>query len=134
MFTIGQILCHMVGDFCLQSHGMARVKGKDFKVACYHAIFYSLPFLLFLGPSVLSAFLIISTHAIIDRYRLPKLITVIKNYAAIFNIGCPRPSLPPDDITGYPPDVDKHLALVLYIVCDALMHILLNGVILHYFH
>lgn len=132
MFTIGQILCHVAGDFLLQSHGMAVEKSKNVKIATYHAIFYSIPFILFLSPSLLAYLIIVSTHALIDRFRLPKYIIAFKNYAAFFNIGCMQPWVDPDESTGYPVSVDRNLALVLFIITDAFFHIIINGLALHY--
>lgn len=73
-----QFLLHVLGDYVTQSDWMAN--NKTFACLC-HAVVYGLPFLL-LGPSWTALFVIISTHFLIDRYRLAKYICYAKNFIA----------------------------------------------------
>ena len=74
-----EMLCHLIGDYCLQNHWMANRKTSSWIAALIHAAFYSLPFALLLSltvPDVGRRFaagaIIIGTHAVIDRFRLAK--------------------------------------------------------------
>lgn len=78
---MGELLCHLVGDYCLQNHWMAMNKTKSTPVALVHATAYSLPFLVLIlwswtpygavRPYRLWPLLIIwGTHFLIDRLRL----------------------------------------------------------------
>ena len=65
-----QLLCHLVGDYCLQSHVMATRKTSSWKWACIHAFFYTLPFAVVLTQSPWKLLVIGGTHAVIDRHRI----------------------------------------------------------------
>ncbi len=79
MFTVNQLICHAIGDYILQSEWMANQKTKSHIPALCHALFYSIPFLL-LRPSWLALFVIISTHFVIDRFRLARFVCWLKNW------------------------------------------------------
>ena len=70
------LLCHLIGDYVLQSQPMADRKTTSSVWACIHAAAYSIPFALLLaltaqpGPGLVALFVIFWTHASIDRYRL----------------------------------------------------------------
>lgn len=64
-----QLLCHLIGDYCLQNHWMAINKTRSSLVCLVHVLLYTLPFLL-LTTSPLSLGIIAGTHFIIDRFAL----------------------------------------------------------------
>ena len=72
------ILAHLVGDYLLQSHWMANEKVKRWFPAVVHGITYTLPFL-FITLNPWSLLIIAGTHAVIDRYRLAKHFSYLKN-------------------------------------------------------
>ena len=76
-----QLILHLFGDYVTQSDWMASRKTTDSVAAAAHAIVYSLPFL-FLGPSPLAFAVILSTHFLIDRFRLARYVCYAKNYLA----------------------------------------------------
>jgi len=72
------ILAHLIGDYLLQSHWMANEKVKRWFPAIVHGITYTLPFL-FITLNPISLIIIAGTHAVIDRYRLAKHFSYLKN-------------------------------------------------------
>lgn len=64
-----ELIAHLLGDYCLQSHVMASRKTSSWRWALLHAAIYTLPFLL-LTRSPAALLVIGGTHAVIDRYRL----------------------------------------------------------------
>ena len=72
---IDLIVCHLIGDFVIQSAWMAQEKGKSWEVNFYHAIGYTVPFW-FLGLSPVTLGFIAGSHFLIDplkaRYGIVK--------------------------------------------------------------
>lgn len=66
-----QLLCHLIGDYCLQNHWMAINKTRSSLVCLVHVLLYTLPFLL-LTTSPLSLGIIAGTHFVIDRFSLAR--------------------------------------------------------------
>jgi hypothetical protein len=99
---------------------MATYKTKSHVAAAVHAICYSLPFL-FLAPTFAAFGVILSTHFLIDRYRLARFVNWAKNGAS-----------GPVTATGYAEDVPPWLAVWLLIATDNICHILVNGLALRY--
>lgn len=120
MITADQLTCHLIGDYLLQSDWMAIEKTKQHFAAGVHALVYSLSFL-FLQPSWLAIVIIITTHFLIDRYRLARYIVWAKNWLG--------PNKPWKDcnVTGYPSDRPAWLTVWLLIIADNVLHILING-------
>src|SRR3954466_8408481 len=81
LFTADQLVAHAVGDYVLQSDWMAQRKTKKFLIALVHAVAYCLPFLL-ITQSWKALVIIVSTHAVIDRFRLAKYVVWAKNVMA----------------------------------------------------
>ena len=79
--TADQLLCHLVGDYLLQSDWMATEKTKKWMACLAHAITYTLPFLL-LTASWKALLVISASHFIIDHWRLARYLCWIKNYLA----------------------------------------------------
>jgi Protein of unknown function (DUF3307) len=139
-----QLLLHLIGDYCIQSHWMATNKTKSDWAAWCHATVYSLPFLLI--GSWTAVLVIYATHFAIDRYRLVRYLIWWKNVL----LGDPAwrilgPSTPCEDssawkpygwenckTTGFPADVPPWLAVWLMIICDNTLHLGINFLALKY--
>lgn len=150
MITADQLIAHAVGDYILQSDWMATEKTKRSVAALAHVVTYALPFLLLTQSWQCLAF-IIGTHFVIDRWRLARFICWAKNWLAPAK-WCPVcddriqmngwhaphrvPRNPPWNdckATGYPADRPVWLTGWLLIIVDNTLHIILNGIALHYF-
>lgn len=125
MVTADQLLAHAVGDYVLQSDWMANTKTKR-SVACLaHVLTYALPFLL-LRPSASALAVIVSTHFVIDRWRLARFVCWAKNW-----LGPNRPWAE-CSATGYPADRPPWMAVWLLIIADNVFHVALNGAALRW--
>jgi hypothetical protein len=116
---MGQLFCHLIGDYILQTDRMANCKTSSWLWAFIHAATYTLPFL-FLTRHPLALLVIAGTHAVIDRLRLAKYVSAFKNMLTDWN---PRRFLTP---TGYPDTTPPWLAGWLLIIADNTMHLLIN--------
>lgn len=116
------LVAHLVGDYLLQSHWMAVEKTKRWFPAIVHGVTYSLPFI-FLTQSVPALLTICLTHVIIDRYRLAKHFSWVKNLIAPKGY---RPTWNSCKDTGYPQDTPAWLAVWLMIITDNVIHVLIN--------
>lgn len=123
MFSFGQLITHLVGDYCLQSHWMANEKTKRWVPALIHALAYSLPFL-FLRPSLLAYVVIVGSHAMIDHWRLARYVAYAKNFLAPHKLW---PKWPDCQATGFTSDTPAWLSVWLMIIIDNIMHLLING-------
>jgi hypothetical protein len=122
------LICHLIGDYVLQSDWMAARKRASLVAATAHALTYSLPFLL-LEPSLLAWWVIMATHAAIDHLGLARYVVFAKNFLA------PRAAWPEwskTDGTGYGTDKPIWLTTWLYIIADNTMHITINYLALRY--
>ena len=67
------VLCHLIGDYVLQSDYIARTKGENWYHLFVHSALYCAPFILLYGTSDACLYLFIS-HMILDavkaRYKL----------------------------------------------------------------
>lgn len=142
MITADQLLCHAIGDYVLQSDWMASEKTKRSIAALCHVLTYGLPFL-FLRPSWTAYAVIVSTHFVIDRWRLARFVVWAKNFIAPMsrNFGrladgyqvMPSATWASCSKTGYPALTPDWLAVWLLIIADNTMHVLINGLALRYF-
>lgn len=123
-----QLLCHLIGDYVLQSHTAAVEKTKSNKAAIHHVLWYTVPFAFFLTQDILSLILIAGTHFVIDRYRLAVYVVRWKNRLLYNN----RPGSDYNTPTGFPADTPPWLATWLLIIVDNTMHLCINAVILRY--
>ncbi|MET9445336.1 DUF3307 domain-containing protein [Streptomyces sp. NPDC006610] len=123
MSGLALLLCHLAGDYLIQSHWMATEKTKRWWPAIAHAVTYGLPFLL-ITQSAAALAVIVGTHAIIDRYRLARYLVWAKNLLApkVF-----RKPWADCAATGYPSDTPSWLAVWLLIVADNTMHLAINA-------
>lgn len=160
MITADQILCHMIGDYILQSDWMASNKTKSWEAAMVHAVTYCIPFAVMLwlqgytGSVVWYALSrIMSTHYLIDRYRLARYLCWLKNFLAPRWIDTGREhrvdrwrgatlwsgfetiyarNYPWKDCkdTGYHISRPPFMSVWLMIIADNTLHVLINGLIL----
>jgi hypothetical protein len=128
IFTAGQLVAHLVGDYLIQSHWMANEKTKRSLPAAIHATSYGLPFLL-LRPSPAAWLVIVGSHFVIDRWRLARHVVWVKNLVGRAPYRAPWAASQP---TGYPPDTPPWLAFWLLIVADNTLHLVCNAVALHW--
>ena len=84
---MNQLLCHLFGDFFLQSDWMALNKSKRSWPCLVHVCLYALPFLL-LTHSWKALAIIAGTHFIIDRFGVARYLIWLKNHL---------------DLHGFPP-------------------------------
>jgi hypothetical protein len=146
LITADQLLCHAIGDYILQSHWMATEKTKRSVAALAHVAMYAIPFL-FLRPSWSALVVIVSTHFVIDRWRLARFVVWAKNWLCPFWVGFYiydtesskrsweggyNDSWPSCAATGYPHNTPVWLAVWLLIIADNTMHIAINGLALKY--
>lgn len=62
------VLCHLIGDYVLQSDYIAKTKGENWYHLFVHAALYCVPFVSVFGLTWRIAF-IFSTHMIIDPIK-----------------------------------------------------------------
>jgi len=118
-----QLLCHLVGDYILQSHTMAINKRSDVRWAIYHGITYTLPFILIASSNAL--FVIAFTHVIIDHLGIANYITSYKNYVfGTFNAKALS--------EVYPETTPPFLGVWLCIILDNTLHLLINYLSIKY--
>lgn len=115
-----QILAHLVGDYVLQSSYMALHKTRRWSVAWLHATFYTAPFL-FITQTPAALAVILGTHAVIDRYRLARYISMARNM-----LGDPAQWRQYRTANGYPTMTPAWLATWLEIVIDNTLHLTIN--------
>jgi len=150
MITADQLVCHLIGDYVLQSDWMAARKRQESAAAALHAFAYALPFVV-LGVSGLAWVVIVGTHFVIDRWGLARYVVWAKNFLA------PRTTVEIEYVpafvtvagkelhderthlqrwwhpwrecrgTGYPPARPVWLATWLLIIADNVLHIVING-------
>ena len=115
-----QLLAHLVGDYVLQTSHMAENKIRSWAVALFHAVTYTLPFLLITrSPTALAV--ICGSHAVIDRDRLAHYVAMAKNIA-----GHPTRWREYVTYTGYREDLPPWMSVWLVIVTDNTMHLVAN--------
>lgn len=128
MITADQLLAHAIGDYILQSDWMANEKTKKSVAALAHVATYGLPFLLF-RPSWMAFAVIVTTHFVIDRWRLARYVCWIKNFLA------PSPwrrEWAECSGTGYHNERPAWMAVWLMIIADNIIHVTINGLALRY--
>ena len=112
-----QLICHLVGDYVLQTDWMAKNKTSNLFAALVHAFFYALPFVLITGLTW-ALFVIFFTHIMIDHYRLAGMIMRLKKWSWKH----------PEKFSATPPDIN----LMLLIVIDNTIHLTINYLSIKY--
>jgi hypothetical protein len=148
MITGDQLLAHAFGDYVLQSDWCANEKTKKSVAALVHVLLYMIPFL-FITQSIPALFIIVSTHFVIDRWRLARYVCWFKNFLSPkITCHCGRWFCGghPDGeqgrvwwrpweeckATGYHKSVPDFMAVWLLIFADNCLHILINGLAIMY--
>lgn len=108
-----ELLCHLLGDYCLQNQWMADNKTKRWWPAFVHVCVYTLVFVLWFKPSLLACSVMFGTHLLIDRFRLAKY------WVNFYKIG-----------TGE--SVPAFLSVWLLIIVDNTFHLCINHWALNY--
>jgi hypothetical protein len=124
MITADQLVLHAIGDYVTQSDWMAVNKTKSMDAALIHAVVYSFPFMAI--GSFHAWLVILGTHAVIDRWRIARYLVWLKNWLG--------PNLPWSQCskTGYPDDQPIWMSVWLMIICDNILHVVINGLALRY--
>ncbi len=126
MFIADQLVAHLVGDFLLQTDWMAREKNRNSFACLVHVFFYTLPFLLITqSPAALAV--IAGTHFAIDRWQMGRYLIWVRN--SLFPGHRPWRECVQ---TGFSPQTPEHLARMLYIAFDNILHIVINGLAIYY--
>lgn len=120
------LVAHMTGDYLIQSDWMAAEKTKRWWPAVAHAVTYGLPFLA-LTRNPLALLAIVTTHAVIDHYRLARHVAWAKNLLAPHGYNPPWRTC---TVTGYGPDKPAWMAVWLMILADNTMHLIINSAVL----
>lgn len=126
------LMCHVIGDYILQSDWMAQNKRSNVVVAAWHVQAYSIPFLFITAQGfrgITQMWLITLSHLVIDHWGLARYVCFAKNFLA------PRQHWPrweDTDFTGYSADREKHVTFWLYVITDNLLHLLCNYIALRY--
>jgi hypothetical protein len=124
---MSELICHLLGDYCLQNQWMADNKPKSMFVASVHAFCYMLPFLV-LSPSLGAYSVMLFTHMFIDRFRLASY------WVSFYGIG------EESSLSRYlwaPATINKstapeYLRVWLLIIVDNTFHLLINHLSLQY--
>jgi hypothetical protein len=144
IFSFAQLIAHMIGDYLFQSHWMATSKRARSAACLLHVIAYGAAFVLvelldgrtLAGKQIqtfkmsMPAFLVIvGTHFVIDRWGLARYVCAFKNWQ-----GGPHDSgfdwyrsQVCDQATGFPKETPQFLAVWLLIICDNIMHVVINA-------
>lgn len=115
-----QLLCHLLGDYVLQTDWMARHKTQSSFVAAAHAVTYSLLFLL-LSPTTAAFTVILVTHFFIDRFRLARFVVFAKNRVTDTQLRWADV-----DNTGQVKDTPPWMSIWLLIIVDNTLHLCIN--------
>lgn len=109
---MAELLCHLIGDYCLQNQWMADNKTRRSWPCLVHCLLYTLPFLLLTrSPAALAVIFV--THFLIDRFRLAGY------WVRLYRI-------------GQGDHVPPFLAVWLLIIVDNTMHLLTNHLALQF--
>jgi len=129
LITADQLVLHALGDYVIQSDWMANSKTSRSLSCLAHALTYALPFFLLTTASWAAVAVIASTHFVIDRWRLAKYVCYAKNFLSPASTWAPWSEC---SATGYHKDRPAWMSVWLLIIADNVMHVLCNGLALHY--
>lgn len=160
MFGFPPVLAHFIADWLWQSQYMAEKKLNAWRPALLHVTVYGLVFWALVGPPLPALAVIVGTHYLIDRYRLARHINWAANFIApIRRIKLDPPlrryrPLSPEGPMGWtikrhvwrsdnppwsqcstygsPPGVPDHIAFLVMIAIDQILHLVANYVALRW--
>lgn len=121
------LLCHLVGDFCLQNDWMAAKKREDSFHCGVHVAVYTAVFLA-ITQSIWALLLIAGTHFLIDRFGLAR------KWCEFYGVGFPWSQTPNPDkhaFTTLLPE-PEYKTFWLIVVVDQSFHLVCNYFILLY--
>lgn len=119
------LLAHWAGDYVLQTDWMAQEKTSRWGPAIVHGICYTLPYAL-ITHSPWALLIIGGTHILIDRFRLAKHITWVKNQIAPSTYRYSWAEA--RNNAGFSKDKPVWMSTWLMIIVDNGLHILINTV------
>lgn len=68
------VVCHLIGDYLLQSDFLAKTKGSNYYHLIIHCILYTVPFMIVFGYDTYSLAILYFSHFVIDvlkaRFKL----------------------------------------------------------------
>jgi hypothetical protein len=141
--VIEMLLAHGIGDWLLQSQYMASGKVKSSVPALAHVTVYGVVFALLVTRSPAALAVIVGTHYFIDRYRLARHVNWLANFLApirrpvkfeytrswtdrMDHWHSTNPPWSECKTYGSPPRVPDHVAFMVMIVVDQVMHLTIN--------
>lgn len=120
------LICHLLGDFCLQNDWMASKKRMDSFCCAVHVAVYTAVFLA-LTWNILALALIAGTHFLIDRCGLGL------KWCEFYGVGSPWIRITDE---GSPPRLQvpepAYKNFWLVVVCDQTFHLVCNYAILRW--
>jgi hypothetical protein len=114
------IVAHLIGDYILQNDYIANQKTKKTLPAIIHVLLYGIPFYFLVGFSY-SLFFIITTHFLIDRFRL-----------AVYWINLINWNWKSNNF-GFDDNKPIWMSVWLMIIYDNIFHIILNTIAIYYY-
>jgi hypothetical protein len=111
---LNELICHLIGDYCLQNHWMAARKTSSWFAASIHGLAYMVPFVVLGSASVAALLVMLATHVVIDRFRLARY------WVEFYGIGTGGVFCP-----SQPPAPD-YLRVWLLIIVDNTIHLTIN--------
>jgi hypothetical protein len=109
---MGELICHLWGDYLLQNHWVATKKIRSTPIAILHGCLYTLPFV-FLTRNLLALGIICLSHILIDRTRFANRYCQVANWRS-------------DTPGGFPPEAPKWIRDWVVILCDNTIHLTIN--------
>lgn len=122
------LICHLVGDFCLQNDWMASKKRMDSFCCAAHVAVYTAVFLV-LTWNILALALIAGTHFAIDRCGLAM------KWCELYGVGSPWDRIVDEDtgeVCGIRPSEPAYKNFWLVVIVDQTFHLVCNYAILRW--
>lgn len=132
MECMKMLICHLIGDFWLQTPWMANNKFKENLPAAIHAFLYSIPFLFAFNLSATAYWTILLTHYVIDRYSVGSKLIWLKNYIVDqFFFFEPQPDYK-DTLLGMSKETPLAVSFGVYVAAENVLHLIINALSIAY--